>query len=67
MKGLALVTVLLVWAGQVEPEPDQKAQSAARLKLMKETAARFEIAVEPFAVDPNLFPAESIESKWAPQ
>lgn len=46
MKDLALVTVLLVWAGQVEPELDQKAQSAARLKLMKETAARFEIAVE---------------------
>src|SRR5262249_319133 len=33
-------------AGQVEPEPDPKTQSAARLKLMKETAASIEIRVE---------------------
>jgi len=39
----SLLIVVLLSAGQVESEPDQKAQSAARLKLMKESAARIEI------------------------
>jgi hypothetical protein len=48
MNELLLVGVLIVWARQAEADPDgkaeeQKAQSAARLKLMRETAARFEI------------------------
>ena len=48
MNELLLVGVLIVWAGQAEAEAqekaqEQKAQGAARLKLMKETASRFEI------------------------
>ena len=46
MKTSLLIAVLCVSAGQAEPELDEKAQSAARLKLMKETAARIEIAVD---------------------
>ncbi len=41
MNALLLMTVLSLSMGQVET--DQKAQSAARLKLMKETASRIEI------------------------
>ena len=44
---LSLLFVLLSFsAAQVDAELDEKAQSAARLKLMKETAARFEISVD---------------------
>lgn len=46
---LVLVWVPAFWASAAfgqEVETDPKAQSAARLKLMKETAARFEIAVD---------------------
>jgi hypothetical protein len=46
MKVSLLIVVLMLSAGQVDPEPDPKAQSAARLKLMKETAASIEIGVE---------------------
>jgi hypothetical protein len=46
MKESLLITLLCLSFGQVEPDPDPKAQSAARLKLMKETAARIEIAVD---------------------
>ena len=41
MKALLLVGVAILATGQVET--DQKAQSAARLELMKETASRIEI------------------------
>jgi hypothetical protein len=41
-----LIAFLCLSVGQVESQLNEKAQSAARLKLMKETAARFEIAVE---------------------
>jgi hypothetical protein len=41
-----LFAVLWLAAGQVEAELDAKAQSAARLKLMKETAAKIEISVD---------------------
>jgi hypothetical protein len=43
MNGSLLIAVLCLSAGQIEAEPDPKAQSAARLKLMIETAARFEV------------------------
>jgi hypothetical protein len=46
MKESLLITLFCCAFGQADAEPDQKAQSAARLKLMKETVARFEIAVE---------------------
>jgi hypothetical protein len=46
METSLLIAVLCLSAGQVEPVLDEKAQSAARLKLMKETAARIEIAVD---------------------
>ncbi len=46
MKTPLLIAMLCLSAGQVEPELDEKAQGAARLKLMKETAARIEIAVD---------------------
>jgi hypothetical protein len=41
MNHLLLVGVLMLW-GQVESGPEEKAQSAARLKFMKEMAARLE-------------------------
>jgi len=44
MPSSLLIAVLCLSAGQVEL--DQKAQSAARLKFMKETAARIEIRME---------------------
>jgi hypothetical protein len=48
MNVFLLVGVLMLGAGQVEsgPKLNPKAQSEARLKLMKETAARFEIHTE---------------------
>jgi hypothetical protein len=47
MKESLLIAVLILSTGQVESEPDQKAQSAAaRLKFMKETAAQIEIHVD---------------------
>lgn len=45
MTSALLTAVLLLPLVQVEPDLDPKAQSAARLKLMNETAARFEIRV----------------------
>jgi hypothetical protein len=40
-----LIAALVLTAGPVDPEPALKAQNAARLKLMKETAARIDIRV----------------------
>ena len=44
MRESLLIALLCFALGQDAPELDEKAQSAARLKLMKETAARFEIS-----------------------
>jgi hypothetical protein len=43
MKASLLIAILWLSAGQVEPASDPKAQSAARLKFMNETAAKIEV------------------------
>ncbi len=43
MQASLLFALLCLSAGQVVPASDPKAQSAARLKFMKETAARLEL------------------------